>query len=163
MKLTAFTDYGLRVLIYLAAEPGRKATIAEISQAFSISEHHLVKVVHFLGRRGWVRTARGKGGGIVLGKAPEAISIGRVVHDTEGEPAPAECFETAGGRCTIGGCCRLKSALAEAVAAFSAVLDRYTLADIAGNRRELARLLGLLESQRRPAALQPAHGTIEHE
>jgi Rrf2 family transcriptional regulator, nitric oxide-sensitive transcriptional repressor len=143
MKLTAFTDYSLRVLIYLAAEPTRRATIAEIAAAFDISENHLVKVVHFLGKQGWIETVRGKGGGILLATAPEAINVGRVVRDTEGAAVPAECFLPEGGTCVITAACRLKNVLAEAVKAFYAVLDGYTLADISKNRQALARTLML--------------------
>ena len=141
MKLTAFTDYSLRVLIYLAAEPTRRATIAEIAAAFDISENHLVKVVHFLGKQGWIETVRGKGGGILLATGPEAINVGRVVRDTEGAAVPAECFLPEGGDCVITAVCRLKHVLAEAVRAFYAVLDGYTLADISRNRQALAKTL----------------------
>src|SRR5690606_38287290 len=71
MKLTTFTDYSLRVLIYLAAQPGRRATISEVASAYGVSENHLVKVVHFLGRQGWLRNVRGKGGGLELGRPAE--------------------------------------------------------------------------------------------
>lgn len=141
MKLTAFTDYSLRVLIYLAAEPHRRATIAEIAQAFSVSEHHMTKVVHFLGKHGWLETVRGKGGGLGLAKPAAEIGIGQVVRDTEGAALPAECFAADGGACTIAGVCRLKGALAEAVRAFYLALDQYTLADIAHNRAALGRVL----------------------
>jgi Rrf2 family nitric oxide-sensitive transcriptional repressor len=141
MKLTAFTDYSLRVLIYLAADPNQRATIAEIAAAFGISENHLVKVVHFLGKRGWIDTVRGKGGGIQLAMAAAAINVGRVVRDTEGAAVPAECFLPAGGACAITPVCRLKNVLAEAVKAFYLVLDGYTLADIARNRQALAKVL----------------------
>jgi Rrf2 family nitric oxide-sensitive transcriptional repressor len=141
MKLTAFTDYSLRVLIYLAADTTRRATIAEIAAAYGISEHHLVKVVHFLGKRGWIETVRGKGGGILLAMAPAQLNVGRVVRDTEGAAQPAECFSEDGGHCVITGPCRLKNVLAEAVQAFYAVLDRYTLDDIARNRAALGKVL----------------------
>ena len=141
MKLTSFTDYSLRVLMYLAAEPTHRATIAEIAGAFDISEHHLVKVVHFLGKQGWIETLRGKGGGLLLARRAEAICVGDVVRDTEGAAVPAECFTEDGGHCAIGSVCRLKSVLAEAVRAFYAVLDHYTLADIARNRQALAKVL----------------------
>ncbi|HEU6455227.1 MAG TPA: Rrf2 family transcriptional regulator, partial [Roseateles sp.] len=78
MKLTVFTDYSLRVLIYLAATPGRRATIAEICTAFDIKANHLTKVVHHLGKRGWVATVRGKGGGLTLAMAADQIRIGEV-------------------------------------------------------------------------------------
>lgn len=151
MKLTAFTDYCLRVLLYVSAVPYRKATIAEIARAFEVSEHHLVKVVHFLGKKGWITTVRGKGGGMTLGRPASSIIVGRVVRDAEGELAPAECFDNSGGRCVIGGCCGLKLALGEAVHAFLAVLDRYTLADVASDRHALQQVL-----QVRPRAGVPA-------
>lgn len=141
MKLTAFTDYSLRVLIYLAADTTRRATIAEIAQSFGISENHLVKVVHFLGRQGWITTVRGKGGGILLAMAPDQVNVGQVVRDTEGAALPAECFSDDGGHCVITQSCRLKGVLGEAVGAFYAVLDRYTLADIARNRQALGKVL----------------------
>jgi Rrf2 family nitric oxide-sensitive transcriptional repressor len=141
MKLTAFTDYSLRVLIYLAAEPGRRATIAEISAAFDVNENHLTKVVHHLGKSGWVETMRGKGGGLALARPARDICIGEVVRDAEGQAMPAECFAAEESNCAIVSCCRLKGVLAEAVKAFYAVLDRYTLADITRNPRELAGIL----------------------
>ena len=141
MKLTVFTDYSLRVLIHLAADPSRRATIAEISTAFGVSANHLTKVVHFLGKQGWIDTVRGKGGGLTLAKPAEIIGVGRVIRDTEGAAMPAECFSADKGHCVISSCCRLQDVLAEAVLAFYAVLDRYTLADIARNQRALASIL----------------------
>jgi Rrf2 family nitric oxide-sensitive transcriptional repressor len=141
MKLTAFTDYSLRVLIYLAADPGRRATIAEIAQAFGIKENHLTKVVHFLGKQGWVSTTRGKGGGLQLARRAEDIGVGRVVRDTEGAALPAECFSAEEDHCVISNCCRLKGVMRDAVNAFYAVLDRYTLADISRNRQTLMGVL----------------------
>lgn len=141
MKLTAFTDYALRVLIYLAAQPGRRATIAEISAAFEVKENHLTKVVHLLGRRGWVATTRGKGGGLQLARAAQDIRIGDVVRDTEGMLQPAECFGDHESDCCLIRCCQLKGVLSEAVRSFYSVLDRYTLADITRNEAELERVL----------------------
>ncbi len=141
MKLTAFTDYSLRVLMYLAADPTQRATIAEIAAAFDISENHLVKVVHFLGKSGWIQTLRGKGGGIQLAMRPDMINVGRVVRDTEGAALPAECFLPEGNQCVITPACRLKNVLADAVKAFYVVLDQYTLADISKNRQALAKVL----------------------
>jgi Rrf2 family nitric oxide-sensitive transcriptional repressor len=138
VKLTAFTDYSLRVLVYLAANPARRATIAEIGTAFDIKENHLTKVVLHLARCGWVETIRGKGGGLHLAKHPTEIRLGDVVRDTEGEDLPAECFAPGESTCAIAPRCRLKGVLAEAVAAFHRVLDRYTLADIARDRDALA-------------------------
>lgn len=141
MKLSSFTDYALRVLIYLAARPGRRATIAEIAGSFAISEHHLTKVVHFLGKSGWLANVRGKGGGLELGMTPELIGVGAVVRLTEGEALPAECFSAEGGHCAITPICKLRDVLGEAVEAFYEVLDRYTLADLTHNRQAIARML----------------------
>lgn len=141
MKLTTFTDYSLRVLIYLAADTTRRATIAEIATSFGVSENHLIKVVHFLGKQGWIDTVRGKGGGILLAIPPEQVNVGRVVRDTEGAAVPAECFSDGDGHCVIATCCRLKGVLGEAVTAFYAVLDRYTLADLSRNRQTLGKVL----------------------
>jgi Rrf2 family nitric oxide-sensitive transcriptional repressor len=141
MKLSSFTDYSLRVLIYLATDTTRRATVAEIATAFGVSENHLVKVVHFLGKQGWIETVRGRGGGILLAMAPERVNVGQVVRDTEGAAIPAECFSPDGGACVITRDCRLKSVLGEAVGAFYAVLDHYTLADLSRNRQTLAKVL----------------------
>lgn len=144
MKLTSFTDYSLRVLIYLAADPDRRATIAEIASAYDIKENHLTKVVHFLAQQGWLSTVRGKGGGLELALAPEDIVIGTVVRQTEGADLPAECFDSTNNRCVITRACRLKGVLFEAVQAFHAVLDRCTLADlVVDDRPHLQPLLRL--------------------
>ena len=139
MKLTTFTDYSLRVLIYLAADPERRATIAEIAKSFDISEAHLMKVVHTLGRLGLVATIRGKGGGFALAMPAEEIAIGEVVRATEGAAMPAECFGH--GECAIAGVCRLRGLLRDAVDAFYDVLDRSTLADVVANGAALAPIL----------------------
>lgn len=141
MKLTTFTDYSLRVLMYLGLQDDRRATIAEIATVFGVSESHLTKVVHFLGRNGLLANVRGKGGGLALALPPASIGIGRVVRQTEGDPVAAECFEPRGGTCCIAPVCRLHGVLGEAFDAFHAVLDRYTLADILANRMELAHVL----------------------
>jgi Rrf2 family nitric oxide-sensitive transcriptional repressor len=141
MKLTGFTDYSLRVLIYLAADAGRRATIAEIASAFGVSVNHLTKVVHFLGRQGWLATTRGNGGGLSLAMKAEAIVVGQVVRATEGADMPAECFGDTPDDCSIARICRLRGVLRQAVDAFYAVLDDYTLADLVHNRASLARVL----------------------
>ncbi|MEO5690263.1 MAG: Rrf2 family transcriptional regulator [Burkholderiaceae bacterium] len=141
MKLTTFTDYCLRVLIYLGTDPGRRTTIAEIAVSFDISENHLTKVVHFLGKQGWVATVRGKGGGMALGLPAESICIGEVVRRAEPAALLAECFGEAQGSCCIADVCRLRDVLGEAVAAFQAVLDGYSLADLVGNRNALMPIL----------------------
>ena len=141
MKLTTFTDYSLRVLIYLAAQPEKRATISEIARAFDVSENHLTKVVHLLGKNGWLANMRGKGGGLELAMPPELVGVGTVVRETEGTAVVAECFAEESNRCSITRICRLRGALGEAVEAFYEVLDRYTLADLVQNRQSLAKVL----------------------
>jgi Rrf2 family nitric oxide-sensitive transcriptional repressor len=141
MKLNVFTDYSLRVLIYLAAEPGRRATIGEIAAAFGISDHHLTKVVHFLGKAGFLANVRGKGGGLGLARRADQIGVGEVVRLSEGADQPAQCFDGRAQTCAIAGVCKLAGVLAEAMAAFHAVLDRYTLEDLVHNRDTLTSLL----------------------
>jgi Rrf2 family nitric oxide-sensitive transcriptional repressor len=143
MRLTHYTDYALRTLIYLGLSEPRQATIAEISRAYSISENHLVKVVHHLGQLNLVKTSRGRGGGVRLALAPDQINVGQVVRSTEDDLALVECFGN--GSCVITPACHLRGILGEALTAFLAVLDRYTLADLIGRNGEIdmARLLGL--------------------
>lgn len=151
MRLTSFTDYSLRVLIYVASQPEGRATIAQIATAFSISQHHLTKVVNFLARAGWLATTRGKGGGLALARPPADINLGAVVRQTEGPALPAECFDADSNHCSITRVCRLQGVLREAVDAFYAVLDRYTLADLMNNRAALARVLFVQERGRATA------------
>ena len=142
MQLTRYSDYSLRVLMYLALDPERLVTIEEIAQSYGISKAHLMKVVHQLGLRGYVDTVRGRGGGLRLGRRPEEIRVGEVVRSTEENMALVECFEPASSQCAIEPACGLRSVLHEALAAFLGVLDRYTLADLVARRRKpLSRLL----------------------
>jgi len=149
MKLTTFTDYSLRMLIYVAAAPSGRCTIAQVAEAFGISESHLVKVAHELGRHGLLRNTRGRGGGLALARPASAINVGEVVRTTEGGDMLAECFAE-GGRCPITGRCRLERALAEAADAFYEALARYTLADLIANPRALASVLRWQASPLRP-------------
>src|SRR5690348_388658 len=142
MRLKTFTNYSLRLLIFLAAKPQQRATIAEIADAFDISENHLMKVAHVLGKAGLLANVRGKGGGLELAMTPNAINVGNVVRITEGAPHPAECFD-ADNTCPIVRACKLRIVLDDAVQAFYAVLDRYTLEDIARNRKALSTVLAL--------------------
>ncbi len=145
MRLNSFTDYSLRVLMYVATEPDRRATIAEIAAAFGISRHHLTKVVQFLGQHGWLRNVRGRGGGLDLACAPERINLGTVVRAAEGAPLPAECFDRARNTCAIARACRLRDVLGDAVDAFHAVLDGHTLADITRELRPLGQVLKVVQ------------------
>lgn len=131
MRISTFTDYSLRLLMYLATEPGRRATIAEVAAAFDISEHHLTKVAHALGRDGWLANVRGHGGGLALAMAPRQIVIGAVVRRTERmDDELATCLAGDAAHCSIAAVCRLRGVLDEALKAFYEVLDRCTLADL---------------------------------
>ena len=140
MRLTAYTDYTLRTLMYVALQPERAATIAEIAATYRISEAHLTKIVHQLGLTGEITTARGRGGGLRLGRPAETINIGAVVRRSEPDMELVACFGGSGD-CPIEGACVLTGALREALDAFLAVLDRYTLADLIAPSQRLAALL----------------------
>ena len=140
MRLTAFTDYSLRVLMYLATAPEGRGTIAGIAAAFGISENHLVKVVHLLGREGLLLNTRGRGGGLALARPAREINVGAVVRLTEGGDVPAECFLES-GNCAITKVCRLAGVFEQALAGFYRVLDGYTVADLVENRRAVAAIL----------------------
>jgi Rrf2 family nitric oxide-sensitive transcriptional repressor len=140
MKLTLFTDLSLRVLMFLATDPARRATIAEVASVFAVSEHHLVKVVHALGKAGLLANSRGRGGGLQLAVPPERILVEDVVRLTEGPAAMADCSAGPEGRCVIAGCCKLQGVLGEAVEAFHAVLRRHTIADLVSNDYQLSRI-----------------------
>lgn len=129
MKLTAMTDYALRLLMYLGERRDGLCTIAEIAQAHDLSEAHLMKITHRLAQRGWIETLRGKGGGMRLARAPGDIRLGAVVRDMEGDLALVECFAS-GNRCTLTGHCRLAGVLGGALARFIEHLDGHTLADL---------------------------------
>jgi len=133
MKLTLYTDYSLRVLLYLAYKQGEAATISELADFYNISRNHLVKVVHDLGKNGFILTTRGKGGGMKLAHPPEEIRISEVVRKTEPDLDLLECFNPSTDQCAITRICNLKSILFEARANFVAVLEKYTLADAAKN------------------------------
>ena len=137
MHLTKYTDYALRVLMYLGARPERLASVAEIARSYRISQNHLTKVVHNLGRAGYIATARGRSGGMRLARAPETINVGEVVRRFEDGFDLVPC-----GSCVIAPACRLSVALEDAVQAFLGVLDALTLADLLTTRGEVARLLG---------------------
>jgi len=129
MRLTAFSDYSLRLLMYAAAAGDRLVTIEETCQVFKISRGHLMKVANLLTRRGFLRAVRGRSGGLTLARKPADIRLGEVVRATEPDFAMVECFAT-GNQCIISKCCRLPNALNEALNAFAATLDKYTLQDL---------------------------------
>jgi len=143
MRLTRHTDYALRVLMYLGIRGGRQATIREIAERYDISENHLMKVVHRLGREGYIRTIRGRQGGLILKHDPGEINLGAVVRSCEEDLAIVECFDVSTNECRIAGACALNWILDDALGAFLSVLDRHTLADLLAPADRLAYRLGL--------------------
>ncbi|MBE2897686.1 Rrf2 family transcriptional regulator [Pasteurellaceae bacterium 20609_3] len=125
MRLNKFTDYSLRVLIYLATHPGRLSTIQEIAQAYQISENHLMKVIHNLAKLGVILSKRGKGGGIALAATPDALNLGEIVQKVEGDDPYVKC-----DGCCIVSHCQLPCIFEQALTAFYAVLSQYTLQDV---------------------------------
>ena len=141
MKLTTFSDYNLRVLMFLAVHRERLATIPEIAVAYGISENHLMKVVHRLARAGTIESVRGKGGGIRLAGLPEAVRLGEVVRASEGNAAIVECLSDEAAVCCIAPVCHLAPILVRAFEALYAALNEYTLADLVRAPQGLQKIL----------------------
>jgi Rrf2 family nitric oxide-sensitive transcriptional repressor len=129
MRLTIMTDYAMRLLMHVGQNPDRLCTISEIAQVHEISEPHLMKVTHRLAQGGWLKTVRGKNGGMTLAKPPQEIRIGDVVRCTENDLALVECMGT-GSRCMLTGHCRLATIMQEGLGLLLQHLDRFTLEDI---------------------------------
>ncbi|ANU20322.1 Rrf2 family transcriptional regulator [Planococcus plakortidis] len=142
MRLTMYTDYSLRVLIYLGTkEDGKLTTIQEISDAYHISKNHLMKVTFELGKAGFIETVRGRGGGIRLADRPENINVGTVVRRMEEDFHLVECFSSETNTCPISPICGLRGVLGKALHAYLAVLDEYNLQDLLFNKDALRELL----------------------
>ncbi|GLI86564.1 HTH-type transcriptional regulator NsrR [Rossellomorea marisflavi] len=134
MRLTLYTDYSLRVLIFLASKPSDElSNIKEIADAYSISKNHLMKVTYELGKMGVIETIRGRNGGIKLAQSPQDINIGTIVRKTEEDFHLVECFDAANNSCIITPVCGLKHVLGKALNAYLSVLDEYTLNDLVRN------------------------------
>ena len=129
MQLTTFTDYGLRTLLYLAAQPEKVCSVREISEHYGISRNHLVKVVHKLAQLSYIRTTKGKGGGILLACDPKKLRIGDLVEKLEPNMRLVECFDKATNTCKVISSCELKHYLIEANRAFIQTLNTHTLED----------------------------------
>jgi Rrf2 family transcriptional regulator, nitric oxide-sensitive transcriptional repressor len=138
MRLTRYTDYAMRVLLHLAARDDGLASIGEIARLYDISQNHLMKVVQDLGKAGFVRTVRGRGGGIALAMPADQIVVGQVVRHTEDGFQLVDCTA-----CVIAPACTLPRVLNEATAAFIAVLDKYTVADLMDRRHQMRGLFGM--------------------
>lgn len=140
MRLSLHTDYALRVLMFLAAEE-RQASVDEIARAYGISHNHLVKVARRLGELGLIDARRGRGGGISLAQAPDAINVGRVVRQMESLGGFVECFDAVENGCPVAGVCGLQGALALALGDFLKRLDGYVLSDLVPNKTAFTRRL----------------------
>ncbi|WP_394132960.1 Rrf2 family transcriptional regulator [Shewanella maritima] len=136
MKLTRYTDFGIRILMYVAVQHPRENLfrIAEVTEVFELSSNHVAKIIHHLGKLGYIDTIRGKSGGFKLAVEPEDINLGQLIRQLENSLAPIDCDEP---RCRFTTACKFKGVLGRAVAAYLAVLDEYTLADIVVNKAEL--------------------------
>ena len=143
MRLTVYTDYALRLMMYLAVKNNGLATIAEIADSFDISKNHLMKVAHQLGVAGYIETVRGRSGGLRLAKSPKSIILGEVVRRTEPDMALVPCFKPVDAFCVIRPNCALRGALHRAQAAFVKVLDDYSLNDLVQPRSQLQALLSI--------------------
>ena len=143
MRLTVYTDYALRMLMYLALKDDGLATIDEIAKSYGISKNHLMKVAHQLGVAGYLDTVRGRRGGLRLAKPPKSIGLGEVVRHTEADMAIVMCFEPINADCAILPCCVLRKALERARSAFIDVLNEYSLSDLVKPRTQLRELLAI--------------------
>jgi len=143
MRLTIYSDNALRLLMYVAAKGGARATIPEIAGAYNMSRGHLVKIAHQLGQAGYLETTRGRSGGVRLGRPAHAIGLGEVVRFTEPDMDIAPCSRPENTECPLRRACRLKAALDRARLAFLAVLDEYTIADLALSPAPIRAALGL--------------------
>ena len=143
MKLTAYSDYALRVLIYLSVQDDRLTTIKEISEQYGISKNHLMKLVHDLGKQEFIETVRGKNGGLRMARNPADITVGEVVRSMEKDLAVVECFEPGNTDCRILKACVLTGVMSKALNAFLSVLDEYTIEDLTKPRSHLTKAFPL--------------------
>jgi Rrf2 family nitric oxide-sensitive transcriptional repressor len=143
MQLRTYSDFSIRVLMQAALCRPERITVDEVAATYGISRHHLVKIVHDLGRSGYLATRRGIGGGFTLARPPEEIRLGEVIRMGEKSDKVIDCFDAANRTCRLLPCCRLKSVLDEAAAAFFTVLDGYTLADLITQPSRMRTVLGL--------------------
>jgi Rrf2 family nitric oxide-sensitive transcriptional repressor len=130
MRLTDYTDYTLRVLMFCALNPERSVTIAELAESHAVSKNHLMKIVNDLARQGLLQTTRGRGGGLRLLKAPAEINIGAVVRQSETDFRLVECFDSSHNACTLTAHCQLKQVFKNALQSYLGELDKVTLADV---------------------------------
>jgi Rrf2 family transcriptional regulator, nitric oxide-sensitive transcriptional repressor len=155
MRLTTFSDYALRLLLYAAANHDRLVTIEEATQVYGISRGHLMKVANMLTRAGFLTAVRGRSGGLMMAKRPAEVRIGDVVRASEPDFALVECFAT-DNQCIVTKCCRAPDVLNEALRAFIDTLDRYTLQDVMLRPRDFAARSGQPRGTRGPRSIPKA-------
>ncbi|MCP5426386.1 MAG: Rrf2 family transcriptional regulator [Gammaproteobacteria bacterium] len=143
MQLKTYSDHALRVLMQAALRHPNRVTVDEVADTYGISRHHLVKIVHNLGRHGYLETHRGVGGGFTLGRRPDEIRLGEIVRFGEGIDTVIDCYDAENRACKLFPACRLKGVLDEAAAAFFSVLDDYTLADLVKRPAKMRKALGM--------------------
>ena len=143
MNLTLFSDYSLRVMMFAAMRPQDSFSVDQVAEAFQLSRHHIAKVINFLAQRGYLAAKRGRGGGVSLGRAAEAIRLGALLRETEARPPLIECFDPATNRCPLISSCRLKGFLGLALKAFYDSLDQFTVADLVVRPKPLREALAL--------------------
>ena len=141
MRLTLYSDYSLRLLMYAAVRHGQLITIKQVAETYGISRNHLMKVAFVLGREGFLETVRGRGGGLRLARPPAQIGLGEVVRRMESDFNLVECFDAKSNTCVIAPACRLRSVLSTALKAYFAVLDEYSLADLTAQPQLIRQLL----------------------
>ncbi|MGB3386961.1 MAG: Rrf2 family transcriptional regulator [Pseudaminobacter sp.] len=143
MRMTLQTDYAIRMLIYLALRKEESSTVSDVAARYGLSHNHLLKVALHLRNLGLITTTRGRAGGIRLACEPHQVGIGTLVRNMGNDFALVECMKADGGACILSPACRLKTVICEALGAYLAVFDKYTLADFLINDNELGMILGL--------------------
>ena len=170
MRLTQFSNIAIRVLMYAALRGSTPSPVPDMARAYGASYDHMKKAAAELARLGYLQTVRGRAGGVLLAKPPDEIGIGEVIRQTEGQIVLVECFDLTTNTCPLVDVCQLRVALADALAAFFAVLDRYTLADLLRHPGQVSSLLGVNDEEAEPLRrsdhpihladiLPPAHDT----
>jgi len=161
LRHTSYSDYALRLMMYLATHTERLCTIDEVADVYAISRHHLTKLAFELGKGGFIKTVRGRYGGLTMTRDPASITIGEVIRYTEEDFALVECFRAGSNGCVITPACRLRGVFSKALAAYLAVLDQFTLADLVADPEGLNALFALAPARPSPAAAASAQAQVE--
>jgi Rrf2 family nitric oxide-sensitive transcriptional repressor len=161
LRHTSYSDYALRLMMYLATHPERLCTADEVADVYGISRNHMNKLAFKLGKAGLIKTVRGRGGGLTMVRKPASIGIGEVIRHTEEDFALVECFRAGKNQCVITPACRLRSVFSKALAAYLAVLDQYTLADLVAEPAALNALFALAPTRPSAKSASDAQAQVE--